>query len=199
MAQAEGDAPGGQRPPEGSLRPRCEPEALRPHAALSPPKRRSRGRRRRRRRRLRSVRWSSSSEASDSGDSSSGDSRDSESEPEPARGPQEGGQSRPPAQHTVPDVDLWVPARQSAHALGPGGYPGCSAASPSRPQASSAAHGGSRDVEEVGSQAASGTHSTSLGGIGSPPCTDAHPRSSEGPANEVGMALGCPGAGDSVL
>ncbi|XP_054583522.1 snRNA-activating protein complex subunit 4 [Eptesicus fuscus] len=111
-------------------------------------RRRSRGRRRRRRRRLRSVRWSSSSEASGSGDSSSGDSGDSESESEPARGPQEGGQSRPPAQHTVPDVDLWVPARQSAPALGPGGYPGCSAASPSRPQASGAAHGGSRDVEE---------------------------------------------------
>ncbi|XP_045429815.1 snRNA-activating protein complex subunit 4 isoform X1 [Pipistrellus kuhlii] len=153
-------------------------------------RRRSRGRRRRRRRHLPSVRWSSSSEASGSGDSGSGDSRDSESEPEsepepePARGPQGGGQSRPPAQHTVPDVDLWVPARRSAHSPGPGGCPGGSAAAPSRPRACSAAPGGSRDAEEAGGRAPSGTHGTSGGSIGSPPCADTHPRSSEGPADK---------------
>ncbi|XP_036162755.1 snRNA-activating protein complex subunit 4 isoform X2 [Myotis myotis] len=146
---------------------------------------------RRRRRRLRSVRWSSSSEASGSSGSSDGDSGDSEPEPEPeeALGPQEDGQSLPPAQHSVPDVDLWVPARQSAHTLGPGGCPGRSAASPGRPRASSAAPGGSRDVEETGRPAPSGTHSASLGGIGSPPCEDTRPTSSEGPANEGARRL----------
>ncbi|XP_015427843.1 PREDICTED: snRNA-activating protein complex subunit 4 [Myotis davidii] len=105
----------------------------------------SQGRRRwRRRRRLRSVRWSSSSESSGSSDSSDRDSGDSEPEPGEALGPRRGGQSLPPAQHSVPDVDLWVPARQSAHTHGPGGCPGPSPASPGAPASLSVRQGARR-------------------------------------------------------
>ncbi|XP_010607273.1 snRNA-activating protein complex subunit 4 [Fukomys damarensis] len=75
---------------------------------------------RRRRRRLRpSIQWSSSSSGGSSEDSdgicsgsnsSSGDSEDSEAEPEE---PQEAGSVPPSPQYVVPNMDLWLPARQS--------------------------------------------------------------------------------------
>nr|KAF6434514.1 small nuclear RNA activating complex polypeptide 4 [Molossus molossus] len=151
---------------------------------------RRQGRGRRRRRRLRSVRWSSSSGDSSSGDSSSRDSssRDSSSEDsEPADAPdaREGGRALPSAQHPVPDMDLWVPARQSAHALRAAG-----AASPGPSKASDVAQGGSKGAEKVGwAQAASGTHSASLTDVGDLRCADSDPTSSEGPADKSGRRL----------
>ncbi|KAM6182493.1 snRNA-activating protein complex subunit 4 [Erethizon dorsatum] len=75
-------------------------------------------RRRRRRRPHPRVRWSSSSSGSSSGDSdggrsssSSSSSKDSEVELEE---PQQAGSMLPSPQYLVPDMDLWVPARQSA-------------------------------------------------------------------------------------
>ncbi|KAM5259514.1 snRNA-activating protein complex subunit 4 isoform 2-T11 [Hipposideros larvatus] len=144
----------------------------------------------------RSVRWSSSSEDSSSssgdGSSSSGDgsssSGDSEPEPEPEEAPetQACGQALPSAQHTVPDMDLWVPARQSASELWQGaarGQPGHSAASPGPPKGSEAAPGGSRAVGSAVS-APSSTYSAGLKGVGYPCSTDTQPSSSEGPADE---------------
>lgn len=182
------------------------PRWLRPQAALSPQKRQGQGRRRRRRR-LRSVRWSSSSEDSSSEDSSvedssSGDSKDSgDSEPEPEEAPdaQESGQALPSAQHTVPDIDLWIPARQSAHPLKAAGAEGCPERLPASPNTSNKAQGGSRKVAEVGqAQPPSRTQSASLRGVGYPHSTDTHPTSSEGPADEVGMALVYPRLGGLV-
>ncbi|KAM8802383.1 snRNA-activating protein complex subunit 4 [Rhynchonycteris naso] len=157
----------------------------------------------RRRRRLRSVRWSSSSDSS-SEDSSSGDSnsRDSsadsgsgDSEPEHEEDPdaQEGDRALPSAQHTVPDMDLWVPARRSVHALKAArarGGPGRSPTSPGPPSASIAAQGGGREAEGPGwAQAPSGTQRSGLRGIGDPHCAGSHPASSEGAADERGRQL----------
>ncbi|XP_058380457.1 snRNA-activating protein complex subunit 4 isoform X2 [Diceros bicornis minor] len=165
-------------------------------------KKQSRGRRRRRP--LRSVRWSSSSGDSSSGGSSSGDSSSGgssssesseDSEPEPGEA-QESSQALLSAQHTVPDMDLWVPARQSTSApwgRAAGSWPGRSAASPSPPKGSDMAQGGGREActtEEAGqAQAPSGTHSASLTGIEYPCSADTHPKSSEGPADEGGKRL----------
>ncbi|XP_030896864.1 snRNA-activating protein complex subunit 4 isoform X2 [Leptonychotes weddellii] len=161
-------------------------------------KKQSRGRRRRRP--LGSVRWSSSSgddSSADgsSGDGSSGDSEDSEPEEAPEAGA--GGQALPSAQHTVPDMDLWVPARQSASELcggGARGWPGRRACPPrasSEPQASRAARPtASGPAEEAGqAHTPSGTHGTSVRGIGHPGSADTHLSSSEEPADESGSHL----------
>ncbi|XP_032491243.1 snRNA-activating protein complex subunit 4 isoform X1 [Phocoena sinus] len=153
---------------------------------------RKRQRRRRGRRPPRKVRWSSSS--GDSSTASSGDSGDSE--PEAALGALTGGQALLPTQHVVPDVDLWVPARQSARELwggGPGSWPGPCGACPRPPEGSDPAQGGrweacttaSAPAEPAGqARAASGTQSTSLRGIRCPCSTDARPSSSTGPARQ---------------
>ncbi|XP_034871346.1 snRNA-activating protein complex subunit 4 isoform X1 [Mirounga leonina] len=179
-------------------------------------KKQSRGRRRRRP--LGSVRWSSSSGDSSSGDSSSGDgsSGDSEdSEPEEAPEAGAGGQALPSAQHTVPDMDLWVPARQSASEPcggGARGWPGRRAAPPSPPRASSepqasraACPTASGPAEEAGqAHTPSGTHGTSMSGIGHPGSADTHLSSPEEPADEVGprpqcTPRGCSGVTQLVL
>nr|KAF6487560.1 small nuclear RNA activating complex polypeptide 4 [Rousettus aegyptiacus] len=158
--------------------------------------RRGRGRRRP----LRTVRWSSSSGDSDGdsgGDSSSGSSKeDSEPEPEPEEAPeaQEGGRVLPSAWHSVPDVDLWIPARQGADRLWGGGAGGL-AASPSPPAGS---RGGSRaagataraPTERAGqAQAPSATHSAAVTDVGNPRSEHTPPSSSEGPADESGTRL----------
>lgn len=188
----------------------------RPPSSPSPQKKQSRGRRRRRP--LGSVRWSSSSgddssEDGSSGDGSSGDSEDSELEEAPEAGA--GGQALPSAQHTVPDMDLWVPARQSASELcrgGARGWPGHRAAPPSSPRASSEAQDSraarptaSAPAEEAGqAHTPSGTHGTSVRGIGHPGSADTHLSSSEEPADEVGprpqcTPRGCSGVTQLVL
>ncbi|XP_064435148.1 snRNA-activating protein complex subunit 4 isoform X2 [Mirounga angustirostris] len=164
-------------------------------------KKQSRGRRRRRP--LGSVRWSSSSGDSSSGDSSSedgssGDSEDSEPEEAPEAGA--GGQALPSAQHTVPDMDLWVPARQSASEPcggGARGWPGRRAAPPSPPRASSepqasraACPTASGPAEEAGqAHTPSGTHGTSVSGIRHPGSADTRLSSPEEPADESGSHL----------
>ncbi|XP_036892509.1 snRNA-activating protein complex subunit 4 isoform X2 [Sturnira hondurensis] len=163
--------------------------------------RKRQGQGRRRQRRLRSVRWSSTSEDSsskDSGDSSSEDSGDSEDskdignlEPEETPDTQEDGQAPPPALHMVPDMALWVPARQSGRgprAAGAGGRPGRLAALPSPLKVFDVAQGGGRNTEQAGqAQAPSGTHSTNgPRGTGHPRCADMAPVSSKGPADEGG-------------
>ncbi|XP_015449745.1 snRNA-activating protein complex subunit 4 [Pteropus alecto] len=164
--------------------------------------RRGRGRRRP----LRTVRWSSSSGDSGSGDSagdssgssSSGSSKeDSEPEPEPeleeAAEAQEGGQVLPSARHSVPDVDLWIPTRQSADRLWGRGAGG-SATSSSPPAGFSVARGGSTaasaPTEKAGqAQAPSATHSAAGTDVGYPRSADTQPSSSEGPADESGVRL----------
>ncbi|XP_047686578.1 snRNA-activating protein complex subunit 4 isoform X2 [Prionailurus viverrinus] len=164
----------------------------------------SRGRRRRRRP-LRSVRWSSSSEDGSDGDSSSSSSssssRDSEgSEPEEAPEARAGGQVLPSAQHAVPDMDLWVPARQSAGgpcAGGAWGRPGRPAASPSPPRGACGAEAGpaawpaaSAPAQEAGrAHAPSGTRSSNVSAVGCPGSADAPPSGSEAPADESGSRL----------
>lgn len=152
---------------------------------------------RRRRPPPRSVRWSSSSgdssassgdDSTSSGDSSSS-SGDSELEPEPeeALETQACGQVLPSAQHLVPDMDLWVPARQSASELwrgAAGGQPGRSATSLSPPKGSEAAPGGSRAAGGSEASAPSRTHSPGLRGVGYPRSADTQPSPSEGPADE---------------
>lgn len=161
---------------------------------------------RRRRPPPRSIQWSSSSGDSSSGSgdgssssrdgsSSSGDS-EPELEPEEAPETQACGQVLPSVQHTVPDMDLWVPARQSASELWQGaarGQPGHSAASPSPPMGSEAAPGGSRAVGGAGS-APSRTYSTGLKGVAYPCSADTQPSSSGGPADEVGTGPSVPPA-----
>uniref|UniRef100_A0A287B0D4 snRNA-activating protein complex subunit 4 n=1 Tax=Sus scrofa TaxID=9823 RepID=A0A287B0D4_PIG len=147
----------------------------------------SRGRRRRRP--LRRVCWSSSSEDSedsgDSGGSSSSSSSSEDVEPEGAPEARADGPAPPSAQHPVPDMDLWVPTRQSARVpwgVGPGAWPGHRSASPRPPEGSDVAPG-----EEAGrAQAPSETPSASLRGGGCPRSADARPSGSEGLADEVG-------------
>uniref|UniRef100_A0A452R0Z5 snRNA-activating protein complex subunit 4 n=1 Tax=Ursus americanus TaxID=9643 RepID=A0A452R0Z5_URSAM len=169
---------------------------------------RKQSRGRRRRRPLRSVRWSSSSGDSSSGDSggegggSSSSSSDSEdSEPEEAPEARAGGQTLPSAPHAVPDMDLWVPARQSTgEPCGGGaqGWPGRRAASPSPPRGSSEAQDGGRaahptasaPTEEVGqADTSSRIHSTSTRGVGHPDSADTRLSSSEEPADKVSFFL----------
>uniref|UniRef100_A0A8C0CLL8 snRNA-activating protein complex subunit 4 n=1 Tax=Balaenoptera musculus TaxID=9771 RepID=A0A8C0CLL8_BALMU len=171
---------------------------------------RKRQRRRRGRRPPRRVRWSSSSgdSGTTSGDiSTSGDSEDSE--PEAAPGALAGGQALLPAQHAVPDVDLWVPVRQSARELwggGAGSWPGPCDACPRPPKGSNAAQGGRREACATASAPAEPagqvrtpcrTQSASLRGVRCPCSADARPSSSMGPARQVGMGgweLSCLGS-----
>ncbi|XP_057580047.1 snRNA-activating protein complex subunit 4 isoform X2 [Hippopotamus amphibius kiboko] len=181
-----------------------------------------RKRQRRRRRRqppAHRARWSSSSGDSGSEDSSGwdssgggGDSEDSEPEAAPADG-----QALPPAQHAVPDVDLWVPARWGTEELWgarAGGRPGPCDAGPRPPEGADAARGGrwaartaaSAPAEQAGrARAPSGTRSAGLGGSACPRPVTARPSGSEGPAGEkekrrqsrlLGPALGPGGGGD---
>ncbi|XP_065784149.1 snRNA-activating protein complex subunit 4 isoform X3 [Muntiacus reevesi] len=76
-----------------------------------------------RRRAPRRARWSPSS-----GSSSDGSWEDSEPEEAPKDAPEEapaGSPEPPPAPYTVPDMDLWVPARQSPEELWGAGAGGC--------------------------------------------------------------------------
>eukprot|EP00070_Physeter_catodon_P046673 XP_028353567.1 snRNA-activating protein complex subunit 4 isoform X2 [Physeter catodon] len=156
---------------------------------------RKRQRRRRGRRPPRRVRWSSSS--GDSG-TASGDisTASGDSEPEAALGALTGGRALLPAQHVVPDVDLWVPVRQSARELwggGAGRRPGPCDACPRPREGSDPAPGGrweacgtaSAPAEPAGrARAPAGTQSTSLRGVRCPCSTDARPLSSVGPARQ---------------
>lgn len=112
------------------------------------------GLRRRRRRARHSIRWSSSSSSSSSsgsggsGRGSSSSSEEEEPEPEQAQ-TGEGDRALLSPQYVVPDMDLWVPARQSTSQPwrgGAGAWLGGHAASLSHPKGSSASQGGSKEA-----------------------------------------------------
>ncbi|XP_062063232.1 snRNA-activating protein complex subunit 4 isoform X2 [Lepus europaeus] len=134
----------------------------------------------RRRLRRRSVRWSSSSsDSSDSagstggtGSTSGSSSEDSEAEPEEPRGL---GRVLPSPQYVVPDMDLWVPARQST------GQPRGGAAGGWMGQlAAGGAQGDSR---------AAGAHSPVPRGDRHPEAADPQPASSEEALGKGGKQL----------
>nr|XP_024108574.2 snRNA-activating protein complex subunit 4 [Pongo abelii]XP_054377182.1 snRNA-activating protein complex subunit 4 [Pongo abelii]XP_054377183.1 snRNA-activating protein complex subunit 4 [Pongo abelii]XP_054377184.1 snRNA-activating protein complex subunit 4 [Pongo abelii] len=113
------------------------------------------GLRRRRRRARHSIRWSSSSSSSSGsgssgGGSSSSSSSSEEEEPEPEQAQAgEGDRAVLSPQYVVPDMDLWVPARQSTSQPwrgGAGAWLGGPAASLSPPKGSSASQGGSKEA-----------------------------------------------------
>ncbi|XP_021563796.1 snRNA-activating protein complex subunit 4 [Carlito syrichta] len=158
--------------------------------------------RRRRRRPRHSVQWSSSSSSSSSRDSSgdssrggSGSSSSDEVEQEPAW---EGSTALLSPQYMVPDIDLWIPARQSASQPRRGGtkaWLGCPAASPSPPEGASATQEGGKETStpnlaprEIASQAQapSGTHSAMPKGIQDSCLADIPPASSKEPAFQDG-------------
>uniref|UniRef100_A0A452VDX4 snRNA-activating protein complex subunit 4 n=1 Tax=Ursus maritimus TaxID=29073 RepID=A0A452VDX4_URSMA len=109
----------------------------------------------------------------------------------------------PSAPHAVPDMDLWVPARQSTgEPCGGGaqGWPGRRPASPSPPRGSSEAQDGGRaahptapaPTEELGqADTSSRIHSTSARGVGHPDSADTRLSSSEEPADKVGHRPRC--------
>ncbi|KAK2506965.1 hypothetical protein MC885_006560 [Smutsia gigantea] len=161
-------------------------------------RKRQRGQRRRRGRRLpRSLRWSSSSEDSSSLESS----EDSEPEPEEAPQAMEGSPTLLSAWHAVPDMDLWVPARQGTSELwggGAGGWPAHPAASPGSPEGADVAHSGNGEACAMASAAAkeagwaqglSRTQSTGLMGSSHLCLADTRLTSSEGPADKSGRCL----------
>ncbi|XP_039075568.1 snRNA-activating protein complex subunit 4 isoform X2 [Hyaena hyaena] len=151
-------------------------------------KKQSRGRRRRRP--PRSERWSSSSEDSSDGDcSGSSSSRLSEdSEPEEAPEAQAAGHVLPSAQQAVPDMALWVPARQG----GTWGGQGRRAAPPSPPDSSNGAQAARATCPPASASAReggqvptpSGTLSPSASAVGCPGSAGPPPSGSEGPADE---------------
>ncbi|XP_025216589.1 snRNA-activating protein complex subunit 4 [Theropithecus gelada] len=111
------------------------------------------GLRRRRRRARHSIRWSSSSSSSSSGSGGSGrgsSSSSEEEEPEPEQAQAgEGDRALLSPQYVVPDMDLWVPARQSTSQPwrgGAGAWLGGHAASLSPSKGSSASQGGSKEA-----------------------------------------------------
>ncbi|XP_037653269.1 snRNA-activating protein complex subunit 4 isoform X2 [Choloepus didactylus] len=146
----------------------------------------------RRRRPRQRARWSSSSSGSSGGSgessSSSSSSEDSETELEEGPGVAEDGTALPLAEYVVPNVDLWVPARQRAHqpwTAAAGGWPGHSAGPPKEARAT---HGGSKEAsgsdlaprEDVSlAQAPTGLCSSVLRGIWDSRSTDTHPACSE--------------------
>ncbi|XP_053413794.1 snRNA-activating protein complex subunit 4 isoform X2 [Nycticebus coucang] len=152
-----------------------------------------------RRRRIprRRPQWSSSSSSS-SGETSGGSSRDTssseESEAELEQS-QECGSVPLSPQYVVPDMDLWVPTRQSTSQAWRGrmgGFPGYPAASSDHPQGSSATQAGGKEApgEEVSqAQAPSRTNSTALRGVQCSHSADTHPASSEGLALKDGKLL----------
>uniref|UniRef100_A0A452VE56 snRNA-activating protein complex subunit 4 n=1 Tax=Ursus maritimus TaxID=29073 RepID=A0A452VE56_URSMA len=109
----------------------------------------------------------------------------------------------PGTPHAVPDMDLWVPARQSTgEPCGGGaqGWPGRRPASPSPPRGSSEAQDGGRaahptapaPTEELGqADTSSRIHSTSARGVGHPDSADTRLSSSEEPADKVGHRPRC--------
>ncbi|XP_023371960.1 snRNA-activating protein complex subunit 4 isoform X2 [Otolemur garnettii] len=152
-----------------------------------------------RRRRIprRHPQWSSSSSSS-SGETSSGSSRDTSSSEESEvelEQAQECGSVPLSPQYMVPDMDLWVPARQSTSQAWrgrTGSCPGHLAASPSHPQGSSAAQAGGKETpgkELSQAQAPSRTHSTALRGVQCSHLADPDPASSEGLALKDGKLL----------
>ncbi|XP_069328276.1 snRNA-activating protein complex subunit 4 [Eulemur rufifrons] len=161
------------------------------------------GLQRRRRRLRRSVQWSSSSSSSggdtssSGGTSSSSSSEESEAEMEQV---QEGGKVLLSPQYVVPDMDLWVPARQStsqAQRGGARGRPGRPAASLGPPRGSSASQGGREEAsttpaprEELSpAQAPSGIRSTAPRGVQDSRSADTLLTSSEELALEDGSRL----------
>uniref|UniRef100_A0A8C6E0S7 snRNA-activating protein complex subunit 4 n=1 Tax=Moschus moschiferus TaxID=68415 RepID=A0A8C6E0S7_MOSMO len=125
-----------------------------------------------RQRARRRARWSPSS-----GSSSDSSWEDSEPEEAPKDVPEEalaGGPEPPPAQYTVPDMDLWVPARQSMEELwgaGAGDCP-CPPEGPDMAQATALAPAG---------QLASRSWSANPRSVGCPCLAATHHWSSEGP------------------
>ncbi|XP_011812802.1 PREDICTED: snRNA-activating protein complex subunit 4 [Colobus angolensis palliatus] len=114
------------------------------------------GLRRRRRRARHSIRWSSSSSSSSSGSGGSGrgsSSSSEEEEPEPEQAQaEEGDRALLSPQYVVPDMDLWVPARQSTSQPwrgGAGAWLGGPTASLSPPKGSSASQGGSKEASAI--------------------------------------------------
>ncbi|XP_069871160.1 snRNA-activating protein complex subunit 4 isoform X2 [Dipodomys merriami] len=143
--------------------------------------------RRRRRRPRRRVRWSSSSssdggseDSADASSSSSSSSSSSESSEAELEEPQ--GQARVllPPQYTVPDLDLWVPARQSASQPQKGG------ASSSLPKGSDAAPSRPKEVptSAPGGELPSRIQGTIPRGVQYPHPPDTHPVNVEEPACE---------------
>ncbi|XP_032117648.1 snRNA-activating protein complex subunit 4 isoform X2 [Sapajus apella] len=159
------------------------------------------GLRRRRRRARHRVRWSSSSSSSSSsGDSSrvggsSSSSSSDEEEPEQAQA-REGGRALLSPQYVVPDMDLWVPVRQSTR--GAGGWLGCPAASPSPLKGSTASQGDSKEAsatptapgeERSPAQAPSRAHSPVPRAAQASHLADTQPAGVEKQAPECGRRL----------
>lgn len=119
----------------------------------------------------------------------------------------------PSAGCPVPDMDLWVPARQGTSepgGQGAGGWPEHPTASSGSPEDTSVAHSGNGEacpvtsaaVEEAGwAQGPSRAQSTGQMGSGHLRVADTRLPSSEGPAHEVGSRPPVPQAGgrQSVL
>ncbi|XP_047381496.1 snRNA-activating protein complex subunit 4 isoform X2 [Sciurus carolinensis] len=156
---------------------------------------------RRRRRPCRRVRWSSGSSSSSgsysSGGSSSSSSEDPETELEET---QKGHRVLLPPQYMVPDMDLWVPARQNTNQLWSGGARGCSghpAAFPGPSKESDATQGDNRAMSTLAlaprelsqREAPSRTHSTILRGAQDPHSADTHPANLEELAFKGGQHL----------
>uniref|UniRef100_A0A8D2H986 snRNA-activating protein complex subunit 4 n=1 Tax=Urocitellus parryii TaxID=9999 RepID=A0A8D2H986_UROPR len=159
--------------------------------------------RRRRRRPCRRVRWSSDSSSSCStggGGSSSSSSSSSEDPETELEEPQKGLRGPLSPKYTVPDMDLWVPARQNTSQLQRGGAGGCSghpAAFTGPSKESDATQGCSREASSTAlapqelnqREAPTGIHSPIPRGVQDPHLADHHPASLEEPASEGGQHL----------
>lgn len=130
-----------------------------------------------RQRARRRARWSPSS-----GSSSDSSWEGSEPEEAPKDVPEEapaGGPEPPPAQYAVPDMDLWVPARQSTEELGGAVAGGC----PRPPEGPDTAQA---PTPAPAGQLASRSRSADLRSVGCPCPAAAHRWSSKGPLGKVG-------------
>ncbi|XP_048669280.1 snRNA-activating protein complex subunit 4 isoform X2 [Marmota marmota marmota] len=160
--------------------------------------------RRRRRRPCRRVRWSSDSSSSCStggGGSSSSSSSSSSEDPETElEEPRKGLRGPLSPKYTVPDMDLWVPARQNTSQLQRGGAGGCSghpAAFTGPSKEFDATQGCSREASSTAlapqelnqREAPTGIHSPVPRGVQDPHLADPHPASLEEPASEGGQHL----------
>ncbi|KAG3288354.1 small nuclear RNA activating complex polypeptide 4, transcript variant X6 [Ictidomys tridecemlineatus] len=159
--------------------------------------------RRRRRRPCRRVRWSSdsSSSCSTGGGSSSSSSSSSSEDPETElEEPQKGLRGPLSPKYTVPDMNLWVPARQNTSQLQRGEAGGCSghpAAFTGPSKESDATQGCSREASSTAlapqelnqREAPTGIHSPIPRGVQDPHLADHHPASLEEPASEGGQHL----------
>ncbi|XP_078188013.1 snRNA-activating protein complex subunit 4 isoform X2 [Callithrix jacchus] len=161
------------------------------------------GLQRRRRKVHHRVRWSSSSSSSGGsrggsrgGSSSSNSSSSSdEEEPEQAQAGEDGRALLSP-QYVVPDMDLWVPARQSTR--GAGGWLGCPTASPCPLKGSSASQDGSKEAsatptapgeERSPAQAPARAHSPIPRAAQASHLADTRPAGAEQQASECGRRL----------